>query len=228
MSSWFGDLIRLFFPAVCAGCGASLVTGEEILCTRCLFLLPRSNYHLSTDNPVSRLFWGRVPVEHATALYLFEKGSIFQSLIHQLKYRGRKDIGLYLGKLLGSEIRDTPGFSSAERIIPVPLHPSRERVRGYNQGEYIARGMAEVMQAEAEFGNLVRKGKTATQTRRSRIERWENVRGMFAVKKPHRLENRHVLLVDDVVTTGATLEACAEMLLEIPGVRVSIATLAVA
>jgi len=110
----------------------------------------------------------------------------------------------------------------------VPLHPSRKRERGYNQGEYIAKGMAEVMQAETEFGNLVRKRKTPTQTRRSRIERWENVRGMFAVKKPHRLENRHILLVDDVVTTGATLEACAEVLLGIPGVRVSIATLAVA
>ncbi|HDJ34493.1 MAG TPA: ComF family protein [Bacteroidetes bacterium] len=228
MSSWLGDLIRLFFPAVCAGCGESLVTGEKVLCTRCLFLLPRSQYHLSTDNPVSRLFWGRVTIEQATALYVFEKGSIFQSLIHQLKYRGRKDIGLYLGRLLGTEIKDAPGFSHAEVIIPVPLHPSRKRERGYNQGEYIAKGMAEVMQAETEFGNLVRKRKTPTQTRRSRIERWENVRGMFAVKKPHRLENRHILLVDDVVTTGATLEACAEVLLGIPGVRVSIATLAVA
>ncbi len=228
MASWMGDLVRLFYPNLCAGCGTTLVRGETVLCTRCSFLLPRTGYHLSEDNPVSRLFWGRVKIEQATAYFVFEKGSIFQSLIHQLKYKGRKDIGVYLGNRLGQALVDSPGFRTIDCVIPVPLHPRRQRQRGYNQGEYIARGIAEAMQVSLVSGNLVRTGKTNTQTRKSRLERWENVRSMFAVRQPGKLEGLHVLLVDDVVTTGATLEACAEVLLTIEGLRLSVAALAVA
>lgn len=228
MPTWLGDLVRLFFPDICAACGHSLLKGEKALCTRCLYMIPRTNYHLSRENPVAQLFWGRVEIEHATAFFIFESGSLFQSLIHHLKYNGRQDVGMVLGHILGLELKNAEGFDSVERIIPVPLHPTRQRERGYNQSECIARGIAGAMSVKLDAQSLVRTGRTGTQTKKNRIERWENVRNKFRVNGTDGLQHTHVLLVDDVVTTGATLEACAETLLAIPGLKVSIATLAVA
>lgn len=228
MKSLIDCLLNFFYPRLCHVCGELLVGGENLFCMGCLYHLPRTGYHKNRDNPVAELFWGRVRVVAATAFFLYEKGSVYQDLIHKMKYKGYREIGTVLGMYLGADLKESDGFSSVDCIIPVPLHPKKERKRGYNQSEWIARGIAKSMGKPMQVGNLVRISESSTQTRKSRIERWENVQRIFAVRYPERIAGKHVLLVDDVVTTGATLEACSSVLLETEGVRVSIATLAVA
>ena len=222
----FDDLISLFYPQLCAGCNSPLVKGEEVLCLNCLADLPRTNYHLVQENPVFQIFIGRVNVALATSFCRFDKGGRLQHLLHQLKYNGNCQVGVKMGILFGYDLIQTSLYKDIDAIIPVPLHPKKEKKRGYNQSIEICKGLSESMQKPLITGNLVREVHTASQTRKSRFERWENVNGIFNVKNGAVLEGKHLLLVDDVVTTGATLEACCEPLLKIPGVRVSVATLA--
>lgn len=228
MRNWLADFFQLFYPNICAACGEKLLNQEKVICTRCLVDLPRTNFHLEHDNPVSQLFWGRVNVQNATALFRFQKGSRFQDLLHLLKYNGRQDVGEELGRQLGFELKKSEIFNRVNVVIPVPLHPKREKKRGYNQAECIAKGIAESMGIEIQSRNLVRNVETQTQTKKSRIERWKNVDSIFEIKQPEKLNNMHILLVDDVVTTGATLEACAQAILKTEGTKVNIATLATA
>jgi ComF family protein len=176
---------------------------------------------------VAELFWGRVPVMYCSSYFYYMKDSKYQRIIHHLKYEGKQHIGLEFGKTFGSELAKT-SFASADIIVPVPLHPKKQRKRGFNQSEIIARGMAESMGKKIVAGALERIRYTVSQTNRTRYERWENVEGIFRVTKPHLLAGRHILLVDDVVTTGSTLEACAAEILKLQGTTVSIATLAIA
>lgn len=222
----FSDVLNLFYPRICAVCNNNLLHGENLLCTHCLADLPRTRFHNDFNNPVSQMFWGRVYLQQATALYFFKKGSRYQDLVHHLKYNGRKDIGLYLGNMLGAELSETAFYSDVDFIIPVPLHPKREKKRGYNQSTVIANGMAEQMKKPVQTNILLRKKETETQTKKSRDERIKNMENTFVVDPSPQIFNKHFLLVDDVVTTGATLESCAAALLEIPGSRVSIACLA--
>ncbi len=219
------DFINLFYPLICPVCETQLVHGEKLICTPCLLHMPRSNYHQYEDNPVAQAFWGRVQVVNATAYYLFEKGSKYQKLIHQLKYKGRKNIGLELGKMFGESLLET-GFQKVDLIVPVPLHYKKLKKRGFNQSELITQGMSEAMEKQMDTENLIRKVANPTQTRKTRVERWENVEGIFELRNPDRFNNKHILLVDDVLTTGATLEACADAVLEANGTKVSIAVLA--
>lgn len=228
MPNWFADFINLFYPTVCAACGERLLAQEKVICTRCLVDIPRTNFHDQIENPVSQLFWGRAKIENATALFRFQKGSRFQELLHMLKYKGRQDVGVELGRQLGFELKKYDMYGSVQIVIPVPLHPKREKKRGYNQAECISNGIAESMEIELHTGNLIRNIATVTQTKKSRIERWQNVESIFTVKDPELLKNKHVIIVDDVVTTGATLEACAQALLKVEGIKVSIAALATA
>jgi len=222
------DFFHLFYPDVCAACGQRLVNQEKVICTRCLVDLPRTNFYNQKDNPVSQLFWGRVNIQNATALFRFQKGSRFQDLLHLLKYKGRQDVGVELGRQLGYELKKSELFNMAEVVIPVPLHPKREKKRGYNQAECIANGIAESMGIEVQTMNLVRNVETQTQTKKTRIERWKNVDSIFELIQPEKLQKKQTLLVDDVVTTGATLEACSQALLKAEGVKINIATLAMA
>ena len=222
----FDDLISLFYPQLCAGCNSPLVKGEEVLCLNCLADLPRTNYHFNRENPVSQLFIGRVNITMASSFCRFDKGGRLQHLLHQLKYNGNHEVGFKMGVLFGYELIQNSLYQDIDAIIPVPLHPKKERKRGYNQSAEICKGLAQSMNRPIITGNLVRKIYTPSQTRLGRFERWENVNGIFSVKKGDSLTGKHLLLVDDVVTTGATLEACCEPLLKIQGVRVSIATLA--
>ena len=179
------------------------------------------------ENPVARIFWGRVNVQTATSFLFFSKKGRVQSLIHQLKYKHQKEVGIYLGSLFGQSLIESPFYSNLDFIIPVPLHPKKLNIRGYNQSLMIAVGMNKSMKIDV-FHGLVRKLHSSTQTKKSRYQRWENVKDIFEVLEPEKLEGKRVLLIDDVLTTGATLEACATVISDIPDIKIYIATLAYA
>ena len=221
-------LTELLYPRLCVVCGDKLIEQEQWICLHCLHHIPRTNYHLTPDNPVARIFYGRVPVEYATSFFYFSKGSEYQSLLHNLKYKGMKELGEEIGKHFGIDLQQSPQFSSVDLICPVPLHPQKEKKRGYNQSWWIASGIARQMNKELAADNLKRVTATETQTRKSRFERWQNVEGIFELSNPEAFSGKHILLVDDVVTTGATLEACASANLTKTNARVSIATLGTA
>ncbi len=222
------DFISLLFPKICAACGNSLWKQEETVCLSCEFHLPRTNFHLALENPVSQLFWGRINLESAAAFLYFNKGNKVQRLIHQLKYKGRKDIGIYLGRQYGQHLKYSPFFQTVQLIVPVPLHPKKLLQRGYNQSEQFAIGLGETMKIPVDPYAISRKKETETQTKKSRFRRWQNVAGVFDVINPGSMEMKHVLLVDDVITTGATLESCIHALSSIHGIRISVATIAAA
>jgi len=224
----FDDVLGLFYPQLCITCGERLISQEEYICLKCWFDLPVGRFENERENKVAQLFWGRVQIETATSYFHYRKGSRYQKLIHFIKYKGLKELGLIAGKRFGHTLAESDHFSSIDGIVPVPLHPKKRKKRGFNQSEWIARGIAEGLNKPVLLNNLYRKIFTPTQTRKNRFERWQNVEGIFGVNNPEEFENRHVLLVDDVVTTGSTLEACACELLKIPGTKVSIATLAFA
>ena len=227
-NSYLANFLALFFPQLCPACGNELVSHEKVICTDCHYNLPLTNFHLQTDNIVARQFWGKINLEGAYALYYFTKGGKVQNLIHYFKYKGMQQIGNTLGNIAGSQLAANPKFASIDYIIPVPLHKSRLKERGYNQSACFAQGLAEKLNGSVEEDNLIRTRATETQTHRSRFERFENMQEVFAVKNPEKLKGRHVLLVDDIVTTGSTLEACAIPLLQIEGLKLSIATIAYA
>jgi len=226
-TQYMKDFFNLFFPDLCIVCNTHLVTQEDYICTKCLYNLPKTNYHKEQDNPVSQLFWGRTKIELATAYFSFNKGSAYQQMMHKFKYHGNKEIGYVLGKAFGNQIRQSE-FNSIDLIIPVPLHKSKLRKRGYNQSEWIGKGLAEGLQKPLESKLFIRAVATETQTRKSRYARWKNVEKIFRITNVKEIEGKHILLVDDIVTTGSTLEACANTLLEVEDTKVSIATLAVA
>jgi len=222
------DFVSLFYPRLCAGCQTALFKGEEVLCLSCLSDLPKTGFEKTKDNPISQLFWGRAEIKHATAFCTFDKGGVMQQLMHQLKYKGGREVGEKLGQLFGSDLLRSAPYREVELLIPVPLHPKRERKRGYNQSSEIGKGMSAAMGIPLIPGILIRNHYSATQTNKGRFERWENVKELFSLNNPDLVKGKHILLVDDVVTTGATLEACAQVLLKVPGTIVSIATIACA
>lgn len=221
------DLLWIFYPTICAACERPLISGEECLCTFCRFSLPRTNFHLESINPVIKHFWGKVPVEAATSYYYFSKGESVQRMIHKLKYKDRKDVGVFVGEMMGADLRSSR-FSGADLIVPVPLHEKKLKIRGYNQSDCIAEGMASKLGAVFEPAIIYRKAETETQTRKHRFERYSNVENVFEVNRDLLPADKHILLVDDVITTGSTLISCTEALLKVPGTKVSIASIACA
>ena len=224
----FSDFIELFFPRICVACGNRLISQENFVCMDCWLDLPVTHFHDDDKNKVAQLFWGRINITRATAYFSYKKGSRYQQLVYAIKYRGMKELGFEIGKKFGFELREAGNFKSVDLIVPVPLHPRKQKTRGYNQSEWIARGIASTMDLPVITNNLIRKVHTSTQTHKSRFERWQNVEKIFGIEKPEIFTGKHILLIDDVVTTGSTLEACAFHLLKINGVNVSIATLAFA
>lgn len=225
-SAVFENLLELLFPKNCEACGKPLNRHENVICSHCLYHLPRTHFHLHKENPVKEIFHGRVFLNSATSFLFFNKGGKVQHLIHQLKYNGKKEIGIYLGSLLGKELSQSMLYHDVDFIIPVPLHPVKEKKRGYNQSQIVCMGMAQEMEAEVAMDVLFRKYHSTTQTRKSRYERWENVKDIFELKRTSKLEEKHVLLVDDVITTGSTIEACGNLLATIPGIKISVSSLA--
>jgi ComF family protein len=226
LSKYIKDFWFLLFPHVCEACGNILYKNEETICIKCLYELPRTDYCYDEENPVTILFTGRLNISKATALFSFHKGSRFRKLLHNLKYKSKPEIGILLGKELGAEMLKSGNFNDIDYIIPVPLHPKREKQRGYNQSNVIGYGISEITKIPLMPDNLTRNIETVTQTKINKEDRWKNVSGKFLISDPVVLKNKHVLLVDDVVTTGSTLEACGETLLTVPGLKLSIAVLA--
>ncbi len=218
------SLLHLLFPHVCSGCGSDLLGKESMLCMRCMEAMPETNFELHEGNPVEKKFWGRLPIVSATAQYYFTRESLMQHLMHQFKYKRNKELGTQLGKIMGESLKRSGRFT-ADALIPLPLFPAKEKRRGYNQATVLCEGMAESLQVPVLKDVVVRSQHTETQTKKGRIERWQNMEGKFVLCKPETINNKNVLLVDDVVTTGATLEACGLALLEAENVKLSIAAL---
>ncbi len=228
IGSWLRGFWGLLYPNLCAVCDTPLVHGEEVMCTKCSYKLPRTRAWNDPNNEVAKIFWGRVYLTHASSFFFFRKGSRYQKLLHKLKYAGRTDIGRYLGQQFGRELRNVELLKDVAYIIPVPLHPKKLRKRGYNQSEWIAMGLSDSLLIPTATNILLKTIHTESQTKKGRIERWDNVSEVFAIARKEQLKGKHVLLVDDVVTTGATLEACAQTLINEGECTVSVVTLACA
>jgi ComF family protein len=228
MKQLLNSLAHLFFPHICAGCGYDLPGTSNLICFRCMNKIPYTSFHLQSNNPVEKIFWGRVYIRHSMSLCYFTRQSLVQRLLHQLKYNGNKELGIYMGKLMGMALAESGRFADIDVLLPLPMHPEKEKRRGYNQARVLCEGIAGILQIPIAADLLVKQQSTATQTKKGRVERWQNVANAFLLKDTGPLENKHILLVDDVLTTGATLEAAALALKEVKGLNISIATFAYA
>ena len=220
--------LHLFYPHLCAGCSSDLLEERNLLCLKCIHELPHTGFASCPDNPVEKYFWGRLQLSAAHSEFYFSAGGLMQQLIHLLKYKGNQSLGFYLGQFLGKSLAQSNRFSTVDALVPLPLFPDKEKQRGYNQAAVICKGISSVMQLPVMTRLITRQRPTETQTRKSRAERWHNVEGSFCLPETNAIKNRHILLVDDVVTTGATLEACGKLLNGVEGAMLSIATLAIA
>lgn len=220
---YFQGFVSLFYPKTCVSCGNVLLFSEKLMCTHCHYNLPQTHFLEQDETAMDDIFKGRVRVEKAFALYYFQKAGGVQKMIHLLKYRNRPDIGVFLGNLLGHQLLNSELLSKLDVIVPVPLHPKKMKQRGYNQSEMIANGVAEIVDIEVNTSSVVREEYTSTQTKKNRISRWQNVKSGFKVVNPELIENKHVLVVDDIITTGATIEACVHNILQVSNVVVSVA-----
>lgn len=213
----------ILFPELCINCQQSLKANQKFICLSCSLHLPyENNSHLNS------IFWGRVDIAHSITLLEFKKGNITQKLLHQIKYKGKRKLAKHLGEKLGNKINSEEWCNDIDFIIPIPLHPKKEQKRGYNQAFEIAKGIAEKINIPIENNVLKRVSHNITQTSKSKFERWENVKRIFEVKYPEKIKGKHILVIDDAITTGATLESALRSLKEIPNCTVSIATLAIA
>jgi ComF family protein len=208
------SILHILFPHVCDSCGSDIIDEESSLCMKCIAEMPETNFHLHANNPVEKIFWGRLSLTSATAQYYFIKESMMQRLMHELKYKGNRELGKQLGRLMGHGLQKGSRFNKVNYLVPLPLFASKEKRRGYNQATILCEGIAEIMNTEIASAVIVRTQHTDTQTKKGRIERWQNMEGKFELVKPEKIRNKNILLVDDVITTGATLEACGLELLQ--------------
>ena len=224
----FSSTMHLFYPHVCSGCGSDLLEEDNLLCLTCLHDLPHTNFAALANNQIEKDFWGRINLNAAYSQFYFSKAFLMQHLIHQLKYKGDTKIGFYLGEIMGKTMLKSNRFSNIDALIPLPMYVDKEHKRGYNQATVICNGISAAMSIPVLNDAVIRQHATETQTRKHRTERWKNVKDSFKVAKPAELNGKNLLLVDDVVTTGATLEACGHVILSATDAKLSIATLAYA
>ncbi len=223
---WVDDLLHLLYPHHCTGCGSDLLSRDALLCAYCIKELPLTGFAYHENNPIEKIFTGRIPIKAAHSEFYFSKGQLVQHLIHQLKYKGNQSIGLYLGERMGETLLASNRFKNIDAIVPLPMFAHKEFKRGYNQATIIARGLGETLQSTLYPQAVVRSRLTETQTRKHRTERWQNVEGSFLIPDPTVLSGKNILLVDDVITTGASIEACASAILAVPGTTLFITSLA--
>ena len=218
------SFLHFIFPHICSGCGTDLLSEESQLCLRCTNAMPETNFELYPRNPVEKIFWGRLPVQSATAQFYFTKESLIQHLMHQFKYKKDKPLGFQLGRMMGEQLLRSGRFM-IDALVPLPLFPAKEKRRGYNQAAVLCEGMSAILQVPVLQDLVTRSQYTESQTQKGRIERWKNVDGKFILDLKTVIDHTHLLLVDDVVTTGATLEACGMELLKAGNVQLSLAAL---
>ena len=222
------QLLNFFYPRSCISCGNVLFSEEQFFCLHCLYNLPETRYHEFMQSPISQIFMGRVVIENTGAFLFYKKGNKVQKMLHHLKYKGIKEIGAFLGSIYGSQLVQQEKWKAIDMVIPIPLHKKKEKKRGYNQSEWIAKGLSAGMQIPYNTNLLIRSEFTETQTKKSRFHRWQNVKEVFRLTDLNALKNKHVLICDDVLTTGATLEAAIQKLAVVSGIKISVVTLATA
>jgi ComF family protein len=227
--AYIRDIALLSFPRTCPVCSGQLSADEQDICFGCIDQLPETDYYKLADNAVAQQLWGRLPIEHACAFLHIQDANITQQMVHLLKYKRKYGIGVKIGRLYGHKLLEQDSLiRDIDLIVPVPLHINRKRQRGYNQCDYFAQGLSEVLNVPFDTNVMKRMIENVSQTKRTRYDRWENVQGIFALATPKQVKGKHILLVDDVITTGATIESCAAALLTGDDVRVSVATIATA
>jgi ComF family protein len=222
------DFVSLIFPRVCAACAGELMRNEDAICLACLLEMPRTfDERDPVENPLAKVFWGRIPLKAAVSGWIFTQEGKVQELVHNLKYNGRKDAGIAAGRIFGNDLKNLTPFNKIDFVVPVPLHKEKEFKRGYNQAEMFGKGLSDQMNIPLAHDLLKRLKATDTQTKKSRSGRWDNVETVFGLNQKYSLVGKHILLVDDVITTGATIEACAQILVNAEAI-VSVASLAAA
>lgn len=221
-------LKNLFFTPFCMGCNSTLTGGETELCTTCRHQIPETHFHTHNDPAVQKVFYGRLPLQLATSLFYFEKKGPVQKLLHQLKYKGKEKLSAFIGNWLGGQLATLDAYQDIDIIVPVPIHPKKLRIRGYNQVAGFGKSLSTYLNASYQDDVLLKSKNTKTQVFKGRFTRSDEVYGAFYIKEPNDLAGKHILLVDDIITTGATLEACGIELLKIPNITLSIATMAIA
>jgi ComF family protein len=221
-------LINLFFPPVCSGCHSFLISNEKVICTLCRHNLPLTNHHLNPENEAFKKFYGRIPVEFTSSLLYFHKKGIVQELIHNLKYKGQEEIGTVLGEWYADDLKHSEILQTVDEIIPVPLHKRKLRERGYNQVTNFGLSLSNNLNILYNPNILVRNVYSKTQSKKNLLNRSEGIEAIFDVVFTEKDHNKHFLLIDDVLTTGSTLEACSHALLKIPGTKISVVCMAMA
>jgi ComF family protein len=222
------SILNLFFPPICTGCKALLLANENIICTTCRHEIPLTNHHLLKENEAFKKFYGRIDIVHASALFYFHKKGIVQELIHNLKYRGHEEIGVLIGEWYIEDLKKIKSLENADAIIPVPLHPKKLRSRGYNQVTQFGKTLSKGLNIRYEDHILIRTKHTKTQSKKTLLGRTENIESLFDVKFSEKDHQKHFIIIDDIITTGSTLEACCRALLKIPEVKISIICMAMA
>lgn len=228
MNAFFHNLIQTLFPSTCACCGDVLMAGENQICINCLSNLTATLYTAHDDNRTERLLTGRIPLHKATSIFVFRQGNTVQQVIHSMKFHGNSDLCVFMGRQMGLELLQSGRFDDIDLLVPVPLHWRRRLQRGYNQSELLCRGISQIMNRPINTRTLVRHRYTDQQSLQASTDREENVKDAFSLRRPDDLVGKHILLVDDVLTTGATLVSCCEALSKVNNLKISIATLSIA
>jgi len=223
----FSNFISLLYPKLCVICGEPLIENEKYFCYSCFLKLPKTNYHLIPENSAIERLAGKISLEKASSYFYYNKGGIAQKVIAEIKYKGNRKLGEWIGNYLAKDMIPSGFFEGIDYLVPVPLHRSKEKKRGFNQAEKIAQGISQATEIPMETVNVFRAKANTTQTQKGVFERWKNTQNIFRLKNPELFNEKHILLIDDVLTTGSTLEALAQSLLESDGVKISILTLAI-
>ncbi len=226
LSAWIDPIFWLYFPKNCPACGRPLRLFGANICGRCSQNLPETHFFEAPGNPIEKIFYGRLPMSAGAAAWYFHKNSALQALLFQLKYKSNEDVGLFIGKQMGALLAASDRFASIDALVPVPLHPQALSKRGFNQAALICEGISQVWHKPVLVGAIARTRHTNTQTKQSRAVRWDNMENAFSIKDPTSIMGKHLLLIDDVITTGATIEACGKTLLSIKDVQLSVAAAA--
>ncbi len=224
---FFKDISHIFFPNICLTCEATLANNEQVICTYCIYDLPTTNFTKTKSDVIIKIFYGRITLENATSLLYFKKKSLVQTLIHSLKYQNKEEVGKFLGEWLGEEMKQSNSYNTIDFIVPVPLHIERFKSRGYNQLTEFGLALSSALKTNFNASNLLKQTPNKTQTKKGRIDRIINSKELFYLNNIDTFENKHILLVDDIITTGATIEACCTELLKSKNIKISIAVMAI-